>query len=284
MKLIDLSRHAKFRVSGMKRLSQNIKRPLYSSVLCFFLLSIMEMNCAAQDIKNLALPGDFECLVDKANLIDSEHKKKIRDRGKRLLKNTKTPIFVVTINKMSDHVDEEMSIKTFADLLFKQWRIGSPWTGENLSKGILLLVSKEDNQLVLPPVNIHLGAGWGQEKDNHKDWVMTDVILPRFKRGMFSRERRMFSREREMFSRGIFAGFDALQRMVPNGMDLIEIDNSHDYVPGIPRTRESFSPPFILAIVLGLWTLISVWFRGSEGMAWKFWARLAAPFIKIFGK
>ena len=270
MKLIDLSRHAKFRVNGMKRFSQNIKRPLCGSVLCFFLLSIMEMNCAAQDIKNLALPGDFECLVDKANLIDSEHKKKIRNRGKRLLKNTETPIFVVTINKMSDHVDEEMSIKTFADLLFKQWRIGSSGTGENLSKGVLLLVSKQDSQLVPLTVNIHLGAGWGQEKDNHKYWVMTKVILPRF--------------QREMFSRGIFAGFDALQRMVPNGMDLIEIDNSHDYVPRIPRTRESFSPPFILAIVLGLWTLISVWFRGSEGMAWKFWARLAAPFIKIFGK
>ena len=173
MKLIDLSRRAKFRVSGMKRFSQNIKRPLCGSVLCFFLLSIMEMNCAAQDIKNLALPGDFECLVDKANLIDSEHKKKILNRGKRLLKNTETPIFVVTINKMSDHVDEEMSIKTFADLLFKQWRIGSSGTGENLSKGVLLLVSKQDSQLVPLTVNIHLGAGWGQEKDNHKYWVMT---------------------------------------------------------------------------------------------------------------
>ena len=266
MKLIDLSRRAKFRVSGMKRFSQNIKRPLYSSVLCFFLLSIMEMNCTAQDIKNLALPGDFECLVDKANLINSEHKKKILNRGKRLLKNTETPIFVVTINKMSDHVDEEMSIKTFADLLFKQWRIGSSGTGENLSKGILLLVSKEDNQLVPPPVNIHLGAGWG-EKDNHKDWVMNNVILPRFKR--------------EMFSRGIFAGFDALQRMVPNGMAIIEKDNPHNDVPS-PRgsfranhsPKEGFSPLFILAIVLGLWTLISVWFRGSEGMAWKFWAKI----------
>ena len=224
------------------------------------------MNCAAQDIKNLALPGDFECLVDKANLIDSEHKKKIRDRGKRLLKNTETPIFVVTINKMSDHVDEEMSIKTFADLLFKQWRIGSSGTGENLSKGILLLVSKEDNQLVPPPVNIHLGAGWGG-KDNHKDWVMNNVILPRFKR--------------EMFSRGIFAGFDALLRMDQIGMAIIEKDNPHNDVPS-PRgsfranhePKGGLSPPFILAIVLGLWTLISVWFRGSEGMAWKFWAKI----------
>lgn len=230
------------------------------------------MTCTAQDIKNLTLPGDFECLVDKANLIDSEHKKKILNRGKRLLKNTETPIFVVTINKMSDHVDEEMSIKTFADLLFKQWRIGSSGTGENLSKGVLLLVSNENGE-----ARIQLGTGWEQEKVEHKDWVMNKVILPRF--------------QKEMFSRGIFAGFDALQRMVPNGMDLIEIDNSHDYVP---RTRESFSanhepkgglsPPFILAIVLGLWTLISVWFRGSEGMAWKFWAKLAAAFLKIFGK
>ncbi len=224
------------------------------------------MTCIAQDIKNLALPGDFECLVDKANLIDSEHKKKIRDRGKRLLKNTKTPIFVVTINKMSDHVDEEMSIKTFADLLFKQWRIGSSWTGENLSKGILLLVSKEDSQLVPLTVNIHLGAGWG-EKDNHKDWVMNNVILPRFKR--------------EMFSRGIFAGFDALLRMDQIGMAIIEKDNPHNDVPS-PRgsfranhsPKEGFSPPFILAIVLGLWTLISVWLKGSEGMAWKFWAKI----------
>ena len=155
-----------------------------------------------------------------------------------------------------------MSIKTFADLLFKQWRIGSSGTGENLSKGVLLLVSNENGE-----ARIQLGTGWEQEKDNHKDWVMNNVILPRFKR--------------EMFSRGIFAGFDALQRMVPNGMAIIEKDNPHNDVPS-PRgsfranhsPKEGFSPLFILAIVLGLWTLISVWFRGSEGMAWKFWAKI----------
>ena len=66
----------------MKEFSQNKKLSLCSSALCFFLLSIMQMNCPAQDIQNLDPPQDLECLVDKANLVHSEHAKKIRSRGK----------------------------------------------------------------------------------------------------------------------------------------------------------------------------------------------------------
>ena len=247
----------------MKGLSQNKKRPLSGAVLCLLLVSIMEMDCAAQDILNLDPPGDLECLVDKANLIDRNHAQKIRSRGKRYFE---TPIIVVTINKISDHVEQQMTINTFADLLFDQWQIGAyenDGNEENLSKGILMLVAKGESQKVPLTVKIRLGEGWGEQKDQHIYWIITSVILPRFQKGMFSR--------------GIIAGFNALSRMTPEGMDFIEDDNY--YVPkksvntnGVFKGH--YSPPLILAIVLGLWTLVSVWLQGSEGLAWRFWSKI----------
>ena len=248
----------------MKGLSQNKKCPLCSSVLCFFLLSIMEMDCLAQDIQNLDPPGNLECLVDKANLIHPEHAQKIRSRGRRLLENTETPIFVVTIDKISDHVDEDISIDDFGERLFDQWQIGSSGNEENeenLSKGVLLLVSNESGE-----ARIILGAGWEEGKNDYCEWVYDSVITPRFRASKYSR--------------GIFAGFDALLRMDQIGMAIIEKDNPHNDVPS-PRgsfranhsPKEGFSPLFILAIVVGLWTLISVWSSGSGGLAWRFWAK-----------
>ncbi|HIG83434.1 MAG TPA: TPM domain-containing protein [Verrucomicrobia bacterium] len=245
----------------MKGLSQNKKCPLCSSVLCFFLLSIMEMDCLAQDIQNLDPPGNLEYLVDKINLIHPEHAQKIRDLGKRLLENTETPIIVVTIDKISDHVDEDISIDDFAERLFDQWQIGSSGNDgneENLSKGVLLLFSNESGE-----ARIILGAGWFQEKRDYCQWVYDSVIAPRFRASKYSR--------------GIFAGFDILLR----SMDIVEIESEH----GRPNfgPKGNFSPPFILAIVLGLWTLISVWSSGSGGLAWRFWAKIFS-YLTTFGK
>ncbi|MDB4783097.1 TPM domain-containing protein [Verrucomicrobiales bacterium] len=249
----------------MKEFSQNKKLSLCSSALCFFLLSIMQMNCPAQDIQNLDPPRDLECLVDKANLVHSEHAEKIRSRGKRLLENTETPIIVVTIDKISDHVDEGMTIDDFAERLFDQWRIGSSadeGKEENPSKGVLLLVSNESGE-----ARIRIGDGWEEEKVKHCQWIYDSVITPRFRASKYSQ--------------GILAGFDALLRMIPKGMAIIEKDNSHGYVPS-PREsfranygpKGGFSPPFIVAIVVGLYTLVSVWLYGSKGLAWKFWAKI----------
>jgi uncharacterized membrane protein YgcG len=246
----------------MKGLSQNKKCPLCSSVLCFFLLSIMRMNCPAQDIQNLDPPGPLECLVDKANLIHPEHAQKIRSRGRRLLENTETPIIVVTIDKISDHVDEDISIDDFAKRLFDQWQIGSSANeGNEETLGVLLLVSNESGE-----ARIKIGDGWEEEKVEHCQWIYDKVITPRF--------------GASKYSRGILAGFDALLRMIPKGMAIIEKDNPHNDVPS-PRgsfranhsPKEGFSPLFILAIVVGLYTLISVWFYGSKGLAWRFWAK-----------
>ncbi|MDE0569838.1 MAG: TPM domain-containing protein [Verrucomicrobiales bacterium] len=250
----------------MKEFSQNKKLSLCSSALCFFLLSIMRTNCPAQNIQNLDPPRDLECLVDKANLVHSEHAEKIRSRGKRLLENTETPIIVVTIDKISDHVDEDMTIDDFAKRLFDQWQIGSSGNEENeenLSKGVLLLVSNESGE-----ARIILGAGWEEGKNDYCEWVYDSVIAPRFRASKYSR--------------GIFAGFDILLR----SMYIVEIENSHNYRESVSANygpKGNFSPPFILAIVLGLWTLISVWLSGSGGLAWRFWAKIFS-YLTTFGK
>ena len=76
--------------------------------------------------------------------------------------------------------------------------------------------------------------------------------------------------------------------MIPEGMPILEIDNPHNHVPsprGSFRANHSpkggFSPLFILAIVVGLYTLLSVWLYGSNGSAWKIWANTFSLFKKL---
>ena len=95
-------------------------------------------------------------------------------RADQLLTETATPISVVTIDRMSDHVNKSLRIETFAHFLFDQWEIGNVdldcLDPKDANKGVLLLVSEGDRK-----ARIQLGAGWGREMDRHcqKSWTVS---------------------------------------------------------------------------------------------------------------
>ena len=195
---------------------------------------------------NLDRPGDREFVRDLANMIEESDEAKIRQICDRLLTDKATPILVVTIESMALYGGEDLRIETFARLLFDQWGIGiakpkdQPW-----NTGILLLISKDDRK-----ARIELGAGWGHEKDAFVQRIMDEQIISRFKRGELSA--------------GIVAGVEALDKMA-RGLEL----------PAKPTPRWQ---PWLMAgaVLLAIFTLISLIRRGSSGWAWLLWGALFA--------
>lgn len=190
---------------------------------------------------DLERPGDREFVRDLANMIDEPDEKSVREIADKLLTDKATPIIVVTIDSMSRHGLGGMRIETFATLLFDQWQIGHAKLGNaDWNTGILLLVSKNDRQ-----ARIELGAGWKREKDAQCQQIMSEHIIPRFKRGEFSA--------------GILAGVQGLDKM---GRDL--------ELPRVPRPWWHYAL-IGLAIALLIFTVVSLIRRGASGWAWLFW-------------
>lgn len=215
-------------------------QPKFLSLLLALLVLTGIPAASAFEIE-LDPPGDREFVLDLANMIDPEDKAEIKKICDQLLTDMATPIIVVTINSMSDHVNMTMNIEAFSTLLFNQWQIGHPeYQGQDWNTGILLLVSKEDRK-----ARIELGAGWGRREDAVCRKIMNEQIIYRFKQGEFSE--------------GIKMGVVSLDKMARK----LEL-------PSNPR------PWWHYAIVLGfiglaIFTVISLIRRGSSGWAWVFW-------------
>ena len=139
-----------------------MKRDLYRVLSILFVFLVIAGPCTAQTIENIDRPEDRIFIADLANLINEEGKNHIRTKADQLLTDTATPISVVTIDRMSDHVNKSLRIETFAHFLFDQWEIGhvdlDGLDPKDANKGVLLLVSKGDRK-----ARIQLGAGWGRE-------------------------------------------------------------------------------------------------------------------------
>jgi uncharacterized protein len=193
---------------------------------------------------NLAPPGPREFILDKANVLDSATKDKLRETCDKLLTDKATPIVIVTINSMAEHDGGSLRIETFARLLFDQWQVGIANVGKrNWNTGILVLVSVGDRKS-----RIELGAGWGREKDHTCQQIMDERMIPRFK-------------QRD-FNSGILAGVDALEAMARGKV-----------LPAVPR------PWWHYALVVGFiglaaFTVVSMIRRGASGWAWLLWGVL----------
>ena len=175
-------------------------------------------------------------------MINEADRLKIKTLADKLLTDKAAPIIVVTIESMAQHGGEGLRIETFATLLFDQWGIGPEKLGDTQwNYGMLLLVSKQDRK-----ARIELGAGWKREKDAVAQQIMDELIIPAFKQGDFSG--------------GIVAGAEGLNTMA---RDL--------QLPTSPRPASHY---WIGAIFLGLmiFTIVSLYRRGSSGWAWLFWA------------
>jgi uncharacterized protein len=232
-----------------------MKRNLYRVLSIVFVFLVIAGPCTAQMIENIDRPEDRIFIADLADLISVEGKDHIRAKADQLLTDTATPISVVTIDRMSDHVNKSLRIETFAHFLFDQWEIGNVQiegaNPEDFNKGVLLLVSKGDRK-----ARIQLGAGWGREMDRHCQKIMDGVIIPAFKSGNFSD--------------GIVQGFDSLEDMVRNG-----IGKGGSRSPNYKKEKTTGDYLFIAGLIgLGVFTVISLAKNGSSGSAWILWAAI----------
>jgi len=186
-------------------------------------------------------PDERQFIIDLAGIIDEQPETAIREQCDELLTAKATPIIVVTIDNMAQHTSGRHSIESFARALFDQWGIGHETVNEaDWNTGILLVVSQGDRK-----ARIELGAGWGHEQDRLCRDIMDDRIVPAFKR--------------DDYAGGIAAGVDALAAMAA-GKEL----------PTIPRPWWHYAL-LVGAIVLAIFTVISMIRRGSSGWAWLFW-------------
>jgi uncharacterized membrane protein YgcG len=93
---------------------------------------------------------------------------------KRIYAQTKSPLVLVTIKRMSDFTSHPSEIDAFARAWFNHWAIGF----EENHTGILLLVSHGDRQAW-----IELGAGWGHRWDRYRELITEGMMMPAFKKG-----------------------------------------------------------------------------------------------------
>lgn len=212
------------------------------SVLLLAVLAFLSCTSFAFSLQiPIPVPGDKEFVIDRAGLIDDQSRSEIVAICDGLLREKAITIVVVTIESMSKYSQEDMGIETFSMLLFNQWKIGhAELNGQSWNKGILLLVSKEDRR-----VRIELGAGWGREKDSLCEQIISDYVVPQFKRGRFGD--------------GTLQGVEALSGMARE--------------QALPRQPMSWWQILVVvgSFALFVFTIVSLVRSGASGWAWLFW-------------
>jgi uncharacterized protein len=207
---------------------------------CLWLLIMLALGLGAVEL-SLDPPGEREFICDPAGMIDGPTRASIQGICSRLLSHNATPIIVVAVESMSAHGGDQLSIETFAKILFDQWGIGQATVnGQDWNTGILLLVSRQDRQ-----ARIELGAGWGRREDALCRTIMADYIVPQCRSGRHGA--------------GILAGVEALDRMARK-LSLPE-----------PPRPWWYHLAWMGGISLGLFTIVSLILQGPRGWAWLFW-------------
>lgn len=123
-------------------------------------------------------PGGREFILDEAKLIQPDEAAEIRILCDEALTKKKAPIIVVTIPSLAAYGAGGWPIERYALNLMSEWGVG--W--EDWNYGMLLLVSPGDRK-----ARIELGGSWARRKDDDAQRVMRERIIPRFKKGEFSK-------------------------------------------------------------------------------------------------
>ena len=130
-----------------------------------------------------AVPENRNFIQDYANVIVSGAALRTMGELQRVaFEQHDTPVMVVTVSSMAQYGGSGYSIERFAQEWFNNWQIGKRGkSGELINRGILLLVSKEDRK-----ARIEFGADWGNRFDAKAAIIMSEQIVPKFKKGDFS--------------------------------------------------------------------------------------------------
>jgi uncharacterized protein len=218
---------------------------MVSLVLFVALLLPRSATAGGLDIER---PGQRQFVADHADLLDDAAERRIRTIAADLLDDHATALVVVTIDSMAEHGGERMDIETFARILFDQWGVGHPSVeGQQWDTGILVVISKRDRK-----ARIELGTGWAHDKDAEAQRIMSQLMVPAFREGDYSRGA----------VEGVIA-LDAMARQKP--------------LPQ-PADNDWWIEPLMiaLAILLAVGILVSLIRSGTSGWGWKLLALVVA--------
>lgn len=127
-------------------------------------------------------PASDAFVVDAAGLLLPDEVRQISATCSALLREQGVPLLVVTVESMERHFPVRVKIETFADLLFRQWKLEQPDRfGAAWAKGMLLVVAREDRA-----VRVQLGPAWTAAAAALCTDIVDLRILPAFRDGRFA--------------------------------------------------------------------------------------------------
>ncbi len=217
--------------------------------LCL-LLGLPEISRA--QIRFPEKPAEKQFITDEASLLSATASEQLKKQLGEVLRKKAVPIIIASIGSISDYGAGDMSIDTYARILYDDWGIGHKKVrleGAGIgrseevewNKGILFLIAVDDRK-----ARIELGAGFGRQKDALCRDIMSQHIIPRFKAGDFEG--------------GIMAGTQALAQMALG-----------EKIEPPPRPLWHYGL-VVLGVILTIFTVVSLIRKGSSGWAWLFWA------------
>jgi len=206
-------------------------------VLASFILAaacvLYPSSSIASPISFPAKPASKTFISDTAEILSDADKIYVNEVARNLLLENRTPIYVVTINSLSDYDANFLSIESYARELFNHWGIGY----DDRNHGMLLLIAKVDRK-----ARIELGADWGRRYDDNASYVMDKIIIPRFKE--------------DRYSEGIAQGVKGLEAMVL-GLELPS-----------PYLASWVMPSLVTLSFVCVVAAISMFRSGRKGIGW----------------
>ncbi len=123
-------------------------------------------------------PPDGQCIADTARLLSDDDAASVRTACEKLQRDHGIPLVVVTIPSMASCGIRTTTIERFATQVFDHYG----GTRSNWTRGILVLVSKEDRK-----ARIECGHDWGSSLNGQSASVMNGTMVPQFRRGEYGK-------------------------------------------------------------------------------------------------
>lgn len=202
------------------------------------LLALLPTAAFAQ---SLDCPPADRPVADHANLLGAAAADRLAQVCRKLQEEERVPLVVVTIPSMREHGGDGMDIGRFAALVLAQWRFdGVESDGRDWDRAVLFLVSRGDRKCRIEP-----GAKLDGRRLSECEAILRDQVLPRFRSGDFA------------------GGIE-------NGV--LALDATFRGTKPPSRPRRGLGIGWILGtIALGVFSVVSLVRRGSQGAAWGFW-------------